>query len=91
MQIEIITKEDLQKLRQDIVNDIKSMLKPSDTRRWLKSTDVRKMLQCSPGTLQNLRMSGHLPYTKIGGSIYYLASDIEQMLEVNRYPPASHK
>lgn len=86
MQIEIITQADLQKLREDIVNDIKALLKPRDIRRWLKSSDLQKMLQCSPGTLQNLRIQGHLPYTKIGGSIYYLASDVEKMMEENVHP-----
>jgi hypothetical protein len=37
------------------------------SKQWLKSVDVRKMLNISPGTLQNLRINGTLRYTKIGG------------------------
>jgi hypothetical protein len=36
-------------------------------KKWLKSSEVKKMLGISPGTLQNLRINGMLPFTKIGG------------------------
>lgn len=42
------------------------------------------MLAISPGTLQNLRINGTLPYTKVGGVIYYDADDINNMLTENR-------
>ncbi|WP_421878262.1 helix-turn-helix domain-containing protein [Marinoscillum sp.] len=38
----------------------------------------------SPGTLQNLRINGTLPFTKIGGVIYYDYQDIHKMLTENR-------
>jgi hypothetical protein len=41
-------------------------------------------LQISPGTLQNLRINGTLPYTKIGGIIYYDAAEIQKVMEENR-------
>ena len=37
------------------------------------------MLDVSTGTLQTLRINGTLPYTLIGGVIYYDADDIENM------------
>ena len=39
------------------------------------------MLNVSAGTLQAMRRSGTLPYTKIGGLIYYNMDDIHQMLD----------
>ena len=41
-------------------------------------------LQISPGTLQNLRVNGTLPSTKIGGIIYYDAAEIQKVMEENR-------
>lgn len=45
-----------------------------------KSYEVRKLLNISAGTLQNLRINGTLAYTKIGGLMYYKYSDIEKVL-----------
>lgn len=53
-------------------------------KKWLKSTEVMEMLKISPGTLQNFRINGTIPYTKIGGLIYYEASEIERVLEENK-------
>ncbi|WP_232456887.1 helix-turn-helix domain-containing protein [Pedobacter psychrophilus] len=54
---------------------------PSQSKQWLKSTEVRKLLNISPGTLQNLRINGTLRYTKIGGTMYYKSADIDSLLE----------
>jgi hypothetical protein len=43
-----------------------------------------KLLNCSPGTLQNLRINGTLPFTKMGGTIYYLYSDVVKVLTNNK-------
>jgi hypothetical protein len=42
------------------------------------------LLQVSPGTLQNLRINGTLPYTKVGGIIYYDAEEIQGVMTANR-------
>ena len=42
------------------------------------------MLNISTGTLQNLRVSGVLRYTKMGGSLYYRHEDIAKVLESNQ-------
>ena len=52
--------------------------------KYLKSAEVMEMLQVSPGTLQNLRINGTLPYTKIGGIILYEYEEILEVLKVNR-------
>uniref|UniRef100_UPI00404892CE helix-turn-helix domain-containing protein n=1 Tax=Roseivirga sp. TaxID=1964215 RepID=UPI00404892CE len=51
----------------------------------MKSYEVRKLLDISPGTLQNLRVNGTLPFTKIGGVIYYDYTDIQSMLQSNKF------
>jgi len=50
-------------------------------KEWLRSREVRKKLDISPGTLQNLRITGILPFKKIGGSMYYRSSDVNKMME----------
>ncbi len=83
MAVEVITREDLNEFRSLLLNDLKEIIqsKPQQTKQWLKSNEVRKLLNISPGTLQNLRINGTLSYTKIGGINYYKYADIVKMLE----------
>lgn len=83
MAVEIITKEDLLKFKRDLILELRELMKIADhdKPKWIKSPEVRKMLDISPGTLQNLRINGTLPYTKIGGAIYYSVDDIEKVLQ----------
>lgn len=86
MAIEVITREDLNEFRSLLIKDIKTLLNsnPEQTKKWLKSKEVIKLLNISPGTLQNLRINGTLTYTKIGGTLYYDNSDIEKLLNTNK-------
>jgi hypothetical protein len=86
MAIEVITREDLNEFRTLLLADLKEILqtKTQLTKQWLKSNEVRKLLNISSGTLQNLRINGTLSYTKIGGTIYYANQDIEKLLEHNK-------
>lgn len=86
MEIEIITREDLNEFRNLLLNDLKEILqsKPEQTKQWLKSNEVRKLLNISPGTLQNLRINGTITYTKIGGILYYSSADLDKLLEENK-------
>nr|WP_317038805.1 hypothetical protein [Sphingobacterium sp. CFCC 11742] len=38
-------------------------------------------MSISPGTLQNLRINGVLPYRKVGGIMFYAIEDIQKMME----------
>lgn len=84
MSVEIITKEDLLEFKSELLSEIRKLVKPSEsnvTQKWLKSSEVRKLLNIAPGTLQNLRINGTLRYTKIGGTMYYKSADITKLLE----------
>ncbi len=85
MNVELITREDLKHFKNEMLTEIKHLFKPSQgqSKQWLKSYEVRKLLNISPGTLQNLRVNGTLRYTKIGGLLYYKLEDIEKLLEDN--------
>ncbi len=86
MAVQIITIEDLNEFRNLLLNDLKEIInsKPQQSKQWLKSNEVRKLLNISPGTLQNLRINGTLSYTKIGGIMYYNHSDIDKLLDRNK-------
>jgi hypothetical protein len=42
------------------------------------------MLNISPGTLQNLRVSRVLPFTKIGGTVFYDYNDVMKVMQKNK-------
>jgi ribonucleotide reductase beta subunit family protein with ferritin-like domain len=81
--IELITKEDLKQFKSELLDEIKKIIKPGsgESKQWLKSIEVRKMLGISPGTLQNLRINGTLRFTKLGGMMFYKLEDIHKVLE----------
>jgi hypothetical protein len=82
MAAEIITKDDLQEFRHQLLEDIKQIIGQAPAQKeWLKSPEVRKLLKISPGTLQNLRINGTLRFSKIGSIIYYSQEDIQKLLE----------
>lgn len=87
MATQVLTLEDLQEFKKDLLQEMKSLFEGSTngkTKKWLKSTEVREMLGISPGTLQNLRINGTLPYSKMGGVIYYDHDEIQRILSTNR-------
>ena len=87
MPTEIVTTDDLREFKTDLLKELKKLLKEhhgQPTKKWLKSYEVRELLGISPGTLQNLRVNGTLPFTKIGGVIFYDYEDIKKMLEENQ-------
>jgi hypothetical protein len=84
MATNIITLEDLQVFKQELFAELQKLLlqkQTTPTRKWLKSNEVRRLLLVSPGTLQSLRINGTLPYTKIGGVIFYDYDDIQKMIQ----------
>ncbi|NIJ52171.1 helix-turn-helix domain-containing protein [Dyadobacter arcticus] len=85
MNIEVITKEDLQVLRRELLEDLKQLMSGSkhEPKKWLRSADVRKMLNISAGTLQNLRINGQLRPSKIGGSFFYAFQDIQSLMQAD--------
>jgi hypothetical protein len=86
MAIEVLTKEDLMHFKHDLLSELKQLLKsPSaqSQKKWLKSEEVKKLLNVSPGTLQTLRINRTLQYTKIGGIIYYDYEHIQKIMEEN--------
>ena len=87
MAIEVITKEDLNEFRQLLIADLSTLLeiKPQQQqKKWLKSNEVRELLNISPGTLQNLLINGTHTYTRVGGIIFYEFAHIDKLLNGNK-------
>ena len=83
----IITTDDLREFKIELLDEIKNLLTKQasgNIKKYLKSSEVMDLLQVSPGTLQNLRINGTLPYTKVGGIIYYDAAEIQNVMDANR-------
>lgn len=83
MPAQIITTDDLREFKIELLDEISKLLEDSKElkpKKWLKSTEVRKILNVSPGTLQTLRINGILPYTKVGGTHYYSLNEIEKLM-----------
>jgi len=93
MKIEIVTREDLQDFKKEIITSIREIINEqpaaveSEKYRWMRSAEVRKLFGISAGTLQNMRVNGSLPYSKIGTTILYDRHKILTTLEEN----SSHK
>ena len=80
--MEILTKEDLQQFKLELFSELRNAISIQQplTKKWLKSAEVRNLLDCSAGTLQNLRINGTLSPTKIGGTWYYDAEQVQNLL-----------
>lgn len=87
MPTSIITTDDLREFKLELLDDIKKLLSnqaQDKLKKYLKSSEVMDLLQISPGTLQNLRLNGTLPYTKVGGTIFYDSEEIQKVMTDNR-------
>lgn len=85
MEIEILTKDDLEVFGQKLLLDLMEMLKRNEPeKKYLRSKEVRKLLGgISSGTLQNLRIKGLLKPTKVEGVFYYRMSEVAALLSGN--------
>ena len=87
MPASILTTEDLEEFRKNLLEEIKEMLLQYNRitiDRWVKSNIVMAKLGISPGTLQNFRINETIPYTKLGGIIYYNEEEINEILLKNK-------
>jgi hypothetical protein len=83
MAAEIITKEDLQEFGEQLVNQIISIIGKAkqEPKKYIKTYQVKNLLKISSNTLQGLRDNGTIPFTKVGGILYYKHEDVMKVLE----------
>jgi hypothetical protein len=83
---QLLTVGDFEIFRTELIQEISGLLKNalgSPAKKWLKSTEVKKLLTISTGTLQTLRINGTLSHSKMGGTIYYNQEEILKLLKDN--------
>lgn len=81
---QLLTVGDLEIFRTELIQEIRILLKNltgAPAKKWLKSSEVKRLLGISTGTLQNLRMNKSLSYSKVGGIIFYDYYEIVKLLE----------
>lgn len=85
---DIITKDDLRQFGLQLINDFRKIVEKTQTLEkneihpeWLKSRVVRKLMDMSAGSLQNLRVTGKVKFKKILGSYYYNKTDLMNLFK----------
>ena len=87
MQANIVTTEDLKTFKTEILEAIESFLIKHNSvsiDKWIRSDKVIEKLGISPGTLQNFRINKTIPFTKLGGILFYDEKEIHQLLIDNK-------
>ena len=85
MQIELISKSDLESLEERIVEKLSTNLSSQQNHReWLKSADVCKLLGICENTLKKYRVEGWLPFSSIDKTKFYNYNDINKVLLKNK-------
>ncbi len=81
--MENITHDDLRQFRMLLLNDIEKLIdekiqnKPNvQPNEWLRSKSIREIMNVSPATLQNIRITGKIRFRKVMGSYYYSRTDL---------------
>jgi hypothetical protein len=85
-EIRSVTTADLEQLKFDLIKEFRKIFSATTgqlQRPWLKSHEVRKLLRISHGTLQHLRDSGQLKFSRVGGIMFYDVKDVEEMMKKN--------
>ncbi|MBS1915572.1 MAG: helix-turn-helix domain-containing protein [Bacteroidetes bacterium] len=84
MNVDFVTKDDLEKFRMQLLEDLQRLIhfpKAKSSAEWIKSSEVRKLLKISPNTLVSLRATGKLHPVKLGGILYYRRNEIDEMFQ----------
>jgi hypothetical protein len=87
MSVSIVTQEDLKQFKTELIDEIQGLFnrKDSNSKRWLRSNEVRQLLgNISPGKLQDMRNKGELPFTRIGGTLFYDPTDVAKIMEKSK-------
>jgi hypothetical protein len=87
MGVDIVTKDDLQSFRVQLLSDIRVLLETQANERsklvteGYKTKDVRRILGCSVNKLVSLRIARKIRWKKVGGTIYYNKEDVRRLVE----------
>jgi hypothetical protein len=82
----VISKEDFDQFKKELIDEIKQIIQPSinNKTQWLRSSDVRELLNISDSTLQTFRINGTIPAYKLDSTWFYKYDEIIEALEKGR-------
>lgn len=85
-QLILMNSEELRELIRDM-KEVKGLLSTrqikNDFPQLLRTSEVKKLLKIGESTLATLRLNGSIPFTKVGGTIYFLKEDLKQIIQNN--------
>lgn len=88
---EMITKEDLRQFGLELLGNIRTLITQAKEvqgevveQEWIKSKQVRKFMDMSPGSVQNLRVTQKVRFKKVLGSYYYNKVDLLKLFTDER-------
>lgn len=83
---EIVSKEDLRQFGILLLDNLRTIIQENNLEKkesikpeWIKSKSVRKLLDISAGSVQNLRATQKVRFKKVLGSYYYNRQDLEKL------------
>jgi hypothetical protein len=82
---QLITVQHLDNFHKKLLADVERLIEQRlnvTPKKWLRSYEVRKILNISPGTLQHLKATGIITFSKVGGSHYYDYQKIQEILAI---------
>lgn len=85
MKVYLISEKELNRFKQELLDEIREILNPQGQvkKKWIRSREVRKLLgNISHGKLQDMRNKGEIPFTRIGGTIFYNVDDVTKVMKM---------
>lgn len=83
MQVNIVTKEDLEEFRIKLMTEIKETLNVLEQKSYpksIKTKQVLEILELSSGKLKQMRISGLITFKKVGSTYYYNYNEVKRLL-----------
>ncbi len=80
-ELDLLLTEKLEKYYQKIVDALQGA--NLSQRKWLKASELKKLLPLSDYRIAEMRIRGLLDFQKIGGTYYYTIDSINRLLNKN--------
>lgn len=81
-EIIVLTKEDLGQFKKELMAEVKEIFEKNiKNTNWLRSKDVKEMLNISDSTLQIMRINKAFPAYKLDNSWIYKYEEVIEALE----------
>ncbi|WP_127846313.1 helix-turn-helix domain-containing protein [Psychroflexus aestuariivivens] len=88
MPTNIATLDDLMKIKSELIEEIKVIIGDLDAqlhqKRWFRNTELQEYLNLSASSIQNLKNSGELPFSKVKGTVFYDINEINKLMKKNK-------